>query len=66
VAITSRRSVPAIPGNTMDGSAKNRFSHPYGARQYLLLGGGEHYVVMNRTQRKGLGPTMAVGMGYDL
>lgn len=30
---------------------KNAYSHPHDAFQYLLLGGGEHHVVMNRVKR---------------
>jgi hypothetical protein len=33
--------------------AKNSFSHPHDALQYLLLGGGERNVVMQRMNRGG-------------
>jgi hypothetical protein len=38
-----------------DRPLKNRFSHPHDALQYLLLGGGEHRVVMRRAQRQAAG-----------
>lgn len=32
--------------------AKNKFSHPHDALQYLLLGGGEYTVVLNKNRKK--------------
>jgi hypothetical protein len=46
---------------------KNQFSHPHDALQYLLLGGGEHRVVMNRSpNQRGSRPTMAHGIDYNV
>lgn len=36
-----------------DAPKKNQYSHPHDGLQYLLLGGGEHDVVMNRVRRRG-------------
>lgn len=53
-----------------DEPAKNMYSHPHDALQYLLLGGGEHDVVLNRVKRKKAGPggrsRMAQGVDYDV
>ena len=49
-----------------DKPAKNVFSHPHDALQYLLLGGGEHRVVMNRAKRRRHKPMMARDVDYDL
>ena len=48
--------------------AKNEFSHPHDALQYLLLGGGEHNVVLDRVKRRQgpSGPRTASGMDYDV
>lgn len=47
--------------------AKNAYSHPHDALQYLLLGGGEHDVVLNRSrQRSGRGPRFAAGIDYNV
>mgnify|MGYP001559071282 FL=1 len=43
-----------------DTPAKNEYSHPHDALQYLLLGGGEHHVVMDRVHRSLRGPRRAV------
>lgn len=32
--------------------AKNQYSHPHDALQYLFLGGGEHHVVLNKVRNK--------------
>jgi hypothetical protein len=47
--------------------AKNEFSHPHDALQYMMLGGGEHHVVMNRTRRasRSRGPQIAGGVGDE-
>ena len=46
---------------------KNQYSHPHDALQYLLLGGGEHNVVMNRiNRRKRTGPRLAKDVEYDI
>ena len=37
---------------THETPAKNAFSHPHDALQYLLLGGGEHNVVLHRPRRQ--------------
>lgn len=50
-----------------DTPAKNSFSHSADGLQYLLLGGGEGNVVLNKSKRdKSRGPRMALGMDYDL
>lgn len=36
---------------THDKPKKNKFSHPHDALQYLLLGGGEHHVVLRKVDR---------------
>lgn len=46
--------------------AKNEYSHPHDALQYLLLGGGEHDVVLNRGRRRGGRPQFATGLDYSL
>jgi hypothetical protein len=47
--------------------AKNAYSHPHDALQYLLLGGGEHDVVLNRARTRNAGrPRMARGLDYDV
>jgi hypothetical protein len=35
-----------------DTPAKNAYSHPHDGLQYLLLGGGEHDVILNRVKRR--------------
>lgn len=46
--------------------AKNQFSHPHDAVQYLLLGGGEHTVVLGKTRGgKSNEARVAQGMDYD-
>lgn len=45
---------------------KNRYSHPHDANQYLLLGGGEHSVMMGRDkQKKGPNSRIATGADYN-
>ncbi len=47
--------------------AKNEYSHPAEALEYLLLGGGEMQVVMNRAKRqKTSAPRVASGMDYSI
>lgn len=49
--------------------SKNQYSHPHDALQYLLLGGGEHNVVLNKMKKKAnasSGPRQALGMDYDV
>lgn len=47
--------------------AKNQYSHPHDALQYLLLGGGEHNVVMNRIKRtRQKAPHVAKDVDYDI
>lgn len=45
--------------------AKNAYSHPHDALQYLLLGGGEHNVVMHKVRKKGSRPERPVAEGVD-
>lgn len=46
---------------------KNQYSHPHDALQYLLLGGGEHNVVMNKTRRQSRkGERMARDIDYPV
>jgi len=46
--------------------AKNMYSHPHDAVQYLLLGGGEHNVVMGRNRQKQRQTTHNVeGLDYN-
>lgn len=47
--------------------AKNQYSHPHDALQYLLLGGGEADVVMNKIARheRRQGPRIAHGTDYN-
>lgn len=48
---------------------KNNFSHVAEALQYLLLGGGESNVVLNKIrtgQRRGQGPRIAKGINYSI
>lgn len=45
---------------------KNEYSHPCDALQYLLLGGGEHDVVLNKTRVKGGGVRLALGLDYKI
>ncbi len=46
---------------------KNRFSHPHEALQYLLAGGGEHAVVLNKAGRQRReGTVIAEGVGEDV
>lgn len=46
--------------------AKNSFSHPHDALQYLILGGGGHDAVFNRTPRqRGDRIRMALGVDYN-
>lgn len=54
---------------THDYPNKNEWSHPAEALQYLLLGGGEHEVVLGKTKRakrRGEGPVIAKGKDYDI
>jgi hypothetical protein len=46
---------------------KNTFSHPHDALQYLLLGGGEFSVVLNRQRRdaRAKGPRIAKGIDFN-
>lgn len=49
--------------------AKNEYSHPHDALQALLLGGGEHYVVMGKERREQVGKkevTVARDVDYNL
>lgn len=48
--------------------AKNQYSHPHDALQYLLLGGGEANIVMNRMNRinRGNKPRIARGTDYSI
>lgn len=47
--------------------AKNEFSHPHDALQYLLLGGGEHTIVLKGLgKKKGRASGMAKGLNYDV
>lgn len=47
--------------------AKNSYSHPHDALQYLLLGGGEHNVVLNRVKReRGGRAKVADGVEYEM
>lgn len=51
---------------THETPAKNRYSHPHDALQYLLLGGGEHNVVMGKAARaKDSRSKMAEGHDYS-
>lgn len=47
---------------------KNDYSHPHDALQYLLLGGGEHNVIMNRVRRRdpNARSTFAKDIDYNL
>lgn len=45
---------------------KNEYSHPCDALQYLLLGGGEHDVVLNKNRNKMAGPRLALGRDYKI
>lgn len=48
---------------------KNSFSHVHDSLQYLLLGGGEHDVVLNkirRSERIKNGPKIAKGLDYQI
>lgn len=36
---------------THETPSKNQYSHPHDALQYLLLGGGEHHVVLNKVRK---------------
>lgn len=47
---------------------KNKYSHPHDGGQYLLLGGGEHSVVLNRTKKRaarGERSRIALDADYD-
>lgn len=46
--------------------AKNEYSHPQDALQYLLLGGGEHEVVLSKSKRGTKGPRIARDVDYPL
>ncbi|WP_374601044.1 hypothetical protein [Niveibacterium sp.] len=46
--------------------AKNGYSHPHDALQYLLLGGGEHHVVLQKTQRAKRRARPVASVDYDL
>jgi hypothetical protein len=62
------KSVKTGNGSTYhDAPAKNEYSHPHDALQYLLLGGGEADIVLNRVKRaRGSGPTMARDVDYSI
>lgn len=46
---------------------KNQYSHPHDALQYLLLGGGERDVVLNKVRRpKTEGPRKVLGRDYKI
>lgn len=46
--------------------AKNEYSHPMDALQYLLLGGGESHVVMRRKPRQKSVSGLAQGVDYNV
>ncbi len=47
--------------------AKNAYCHLHDALKYLLLGGGEHDVVLNRSRAQNSGrPSMARGLEYNM
>lgn len=46
--------------------AKNSYSHPHDALQYLLLGGGEHDVVLAKTRAKGKKHRMARDVDFNV
>jgi hypothetical protein len=51
---------------TLETPAKNQYSHPHDALQYLFLGGGEHDVVLNRVKnREKTRSKIAEGVEYD-
>lgn len=45
---------------------KNQWSHPHDALQYLLLGGGEHSVVLNKVKNARSRGARAGGMDYNV
>lgn len=47
---------------------KNQYSHPHDALQYMLLGGGEESVVLNKMRRRDFhkGPIIAKGRDYKI
>src|SRR5262249_9143841 len=48
-----RKFVKASGGGQLhEQPAKNQFSHPHDALQYLLLGGGEHNTVLGKNRRQ--------------
>lgn len=50
---------------TFETPNKNKFSHPHDALQYMLLGGGEREVVLNRVEKqKRRGPRFARDVDY--
>lgn len=53
---------------TFETPSKNQYSHVHDALQYLLLGGGEHEVVMKKVRRKlqNTRPIIAPGTDYDI
>ncbi|RMF40016.1 MAG: hypothetical protein D6754_04165 [Alphaproteobacteria bacterium] len=63
-----RKFVKASGGTQVhEQPAKNAYSHPHDALQYLLLGGGEHNVVLHRVRRRRRsGPRIAGGLDYPL
>ncbi len=44
---------------------KNMYSHPHDGLQYLLLGGGEHSVMMGRDKMRKKGERTQMAVGYD-
>jgi hypothetical protein len=62
------RPVRSGSGTTYhEAPSKNAYSHPHDALQYLLLGGGEHDVVLNRSRHQsGRGPRFAAGVDYNV
>jgi hypothetical protein len=40
-------------GEVHETPVKKQYSHPQEARKYMLLGGGEHNVVLQRSRRRG-------------
>jgi hypothetical protein len=48
-----------------DMPVKNQYSHPHDGLQYLLLGGGEHHVVMGRNRRAGNSGQVRIARDVD-
>lgn len=51
--------------NVHETPAKNMYSHPHDALQYLLLGGGEHDVVLGKASRKKGKREVQIAEGVD-